>query len=272
MTAETEGPDPTASLLAFFGSEAHRMRTEAGWSQQETAKKALATQAMISYIESAKRVPSAELAAGLDAAFGTGGHFMRLHPLVLRYAYPSWFLPYVELEREAQSIRTFDMQLIPGLLQTEDYARAIFRVARSYTLNDLVAARMSRQSIFEREDRPRVWFVIDEQALRRPIGGAAVMRAQLTRLLQAGEDPSTVIQVIPASVAEHPGLNGPFTLLGFDEGEDVLYVDAFTQGRMGLGKEEVAHAAHSYDLLRAVALSHEASAELIAARLEEFSR
>ncbi|MDH6137367.1 transcriptional regulator with XRE-family HTH domain [Kitasatospora sp. MAA4] len=272
MTAETEGPDPTTSLLAFFGSEAHRLRTEAGWSQLETAKKAFATQAMISYIESAKRVPSAELAAGLDVAFGTGGHFMRLHPLVLRYAYPSWFLPYVELERDASSIHTFEAQVVPGLLQTEGYARAMFGAVRPDNLDDLVAARLSRQAVLEREDRPRAWFVIDEQVLRRAIGGPAVMAGQLERLLKAGAHPRTVIQVIPERVTAHAGLAGPFTIMGFTEGVDVLYVDGYSQGRLGTDASEVAGATHAYDLLRAVALSPEESAELIGARLEDLSR
>lgn len=272
MTAETDVPDPTSSLLAFFGSELRRIRIKAGMSQEAAAKAAHTTQSMLSKVEGGKRVPSADLARDLDTAFGTDGHFGRLHPLVIRYAYPSWFLPYVELEHDSTDMRVFESQIIPGLLQTEDYARAMLSAVRPDNLNDLVAARMTRQSILEREPAPRTWFVIDEQALVRPIGGKAVMAQQLERLLSAGQAARTVIQVIPRAVAAHPGVAGPFRLLGFDEGADVLYVDGFSQGRIALDAAEVADAARAYDLLRAAALSPEASAELIGAHVKELTR
>ncbi|WP_431784766.1 helix-turn-helix domain-containing protein, partial [Streptomyces chumphonensis] len=213
MAVEIEGPDPSSSMLAFFGSELRRLRTEAGLSQGETAKRAHTTQSMISKLEAAQRVPSEELTRDLDTALNTDGHFTRLHPLVLRYAYPQWFLPYVELEREATSICSFQCQVIPGLLQEEAYARPLLECGRPDNIDDLVAARMSRQAILEQVDRPRVWFVIDEQVLRRRIGGRRVMEEQLKRLLRAGEEPRTVIQVVPERVAAHPGVEGAFTVL-----------------------------------------------------------
>jgi transcriptional regulator with XRE-family HTH domain len=267
MTAETDGPDPTASLLAFFGTELTRIRTERGLSQEKLAKLAHTTQSMISKVEAAKRVPSEALARDLDVALKTGGHFGRLYPLVIKHAYPSWFLPYVELERDATSIRSFQGQVLHGLLQTEDYARAMLSAVRADNLNDLVAARMSRQEVFARDIRPRCWFIMDEYVLLRRIGGRDVMRQQLERLLKVGEEPRNVIQVVPRDVAAHPGLSGPFAVLAFDEGPDVLFVDGFSQGRIALDANEVAEGCRTYDLLRAVALSHEASADLIGTHL-----
>ncbi|MEU2869592.1 helix-turn-helix transcriptional regulator [Streptomyces olivoreticuli] len=267
MTVEADRPDPNASMLAFFGSEALRMRTKAGWSQEKTAKEALSTQAMISYVENAKRVPSKELAASLDAAFRTDGHFGRLHPLVMRYAYPKWFVRYVELEQAAKTIRSFQVHIVPGLLQTEDYVRAMFEAVRPDNLDGLVAARMSRQALLQGDIR--CWFVIDEHAFLRFIGGRDVMRAQLARLLTAGQRPRTVIQVIPRTVPAHAAMAGPYTLLSFDEGTDVLHVDGFSQGRTTAEASEVAGAAHVYDLLRAVALSPKDSADLIRSHLKE---
>ncbi|WP_043471040.1 helix-turn-helix transcriptional regulator [Kitasatospora sp. MBT66] len=272
MTVETDAPDPTSSLLAFLGSEILRLRTERGWSQGTLAREAHTTQAMISYLESAKRVPTEDLVRDLDVVFATGGHLGRLLPLVLRYAYPSWFLPYVQLEHDSKSMRVFESQIVPGLLQTEGYARAMLTAVRPDNLDDLVAARMSRQALFEREVPPHAWFVVDEQALLRTIGGAQIMIEQLERLLDAGQQPRTVIQVVPASVVAHPGLAGPFTVMSFDEQPDVLYVDGFSQGRLALESIEVVEAGRAYDLLRAVALSPEASAELIGARVEELKR
>ncbi|GAA3868249.1 helix-turn-helix transcriptional regulator [Streptomyces lacrimifluminis] len=270
MTVETDpAPDPTKSLLAFFGTELTRLRTKAGLSQEQTARLAHTTQSMLSKVEAAKRVPSLDLARDLDVALKTDGHFARLHPLVISYAYPSWFLPFVELEREAVSIRSFQSQILSGLLQTEEYARSMLVAVRPDNLDDLVAARMTRQEIFEREDRPRTWFIVDEYVLMRHIGGESVMRGQFERLLEAGQHPRTVIQIIPRTVVEHPGLAGPFTVLGFDEGPDVLFVDGFSQGRTALGQDEVAEGIRAYDLLRAVALSPDASAELIRRHLKE---
>ncbi|MEV3870015.1 DUF5753 domain-containing protein [Streptomyces sp. NPDC049906] len=271
MTVEKVEPDPTTSLLAFFGAEVLRLRTERGMSQATLAAKALATQAMISYVERAKRVPSRELAEGLDHALRTGGHFVRLYPLVIRYAYPSWFLPYMELEREAVSFRSFEGQLVHGLLQTEGYARAVLTSARPDNLEDLVAARMSRQHVFERNLPPRAWFVVDEYVLIRHVGGQEVMRGQLEKLLRAGESLRTVIQVIPRDTVVHPGLSGSFALLGFDEGADILYSDGFSQGWAATDPAEVASAAHAYDLLRAVALPPDESADLIGRHLKGLS-
>ncbi len=207
---------------------------------------------------------------GRDTALNIDGHLARLHPLVLRYAYPQWFLPYVELEAAANSMRVFESQIVPGLLQIEDYARAMLTAVRPDHVGDLVAARMSRKGVFEREDRPFTWFIIVEQALDRPLGDSSTMVEQMRCLLHAGEEPRTVIQVVPKHVAAHPGLAGPFTVLSFSENPDVLYVDGFSQGRMGLDVTEVAGAIRAYDLLRAVALSHEDSADRIGVYLKRY--
>ncbi|MGK5639582.1 helix-turn-helix domain-containing protein [Streptomyces sp. URMC 126] len=270
MTEENESlPDPTSSLLAFFGSELYRIRKAAKKSQSQAARMAHTTQAMISYIEGAKRVPSEALAHDLDAAFGTDGHFGRLYPLVIKFAYPSWFLPYVEMERQATSLSIFNNQLIPGLLQTEAYARAVLAGGRPDSLEDLVAARITRQDVFERETPPHAWFILDEYALTRAYPGRPAMRKQLQHLLTVGGRPRTVIQVVPRDAPPHPGVNGSFNLLSFDNGTDVLHIDGVVRGRMSADPEEVIAASRSYDLIRAVALSPRESAELIQTHLKE---
>ncbi|KNB52911.1 helix-turn-helix domain-containing protein [Streptomyces caatingaensis] len=271
MAAETDTPDPTSSLLAFFGSELRRVRLAEGKSQSETAKLAHTTQAMISYVESAKRVPSEELARDLDLAFGTGGHFGRLYPLVIKFAYPSWFLPFVQFERDASSIRSFQPQVIPGLLQTEEYAREVLASGRPDSLDDLLAARMTRQDLFERDTPPRTWFVMDDYALTRAFMPPKIMKGQFQHLLQAADRPRTVIQVVPRDAPPHPGLAGPFTLLSFDEGSDVLHVDGYSQGWTVLDAGRISEAAHAYDLIRATALSPRASADLINTYLKELA-
>jgi hypothetical protein len=173
------------------------------------------------------------------------------------------------LEANATSIRSFQSQLIHGLLQTEDYARTVLDAFRPDNLDGLLAARMTRQLVLEKPDRPYAWFIMDEQVLRRKLGEPEMRRGQFERLLRAGEEPRTVIQVVPDKVPAHPGLEGPFTILSTDEGPDVLHVDGFSQGRFTADKAELGYATRAYDLLRSVALSHEDSAELIGKYLEE---
>lgn len=259
-----------SSLLTFLGGRLRKARLERGWSQGVTAQKAHSTGAMISYVENAKRVPTEQLTIDLDVAFETD-FFHEFYPLLMECTYPDWFRPYVELEQSATAIRVFDSQVVSGLLQTEDYARAVLSSRRPACVEDLVVARMSRQLIFERPDPPRLWVVLDENALGRPIGGTATMRRQLEYMIQASEDPRVVIQVIPRSVTSHPGLEGPFTLLSFAEGDDVLYVDGFSQGRAALSRDEVVDARHAYDLLLGLAASPAQSVETIRNYIKEYT-
>lgn len=268
MTAELEGRDPAQSVLGFFGAELRRMRMKAGWSQAALAARLYCTDSLLSKIEAAKRMPSEELAQRCDEVFETDGHFARLWPLVISYAYPAWFRPFIELEEQASAIRSFQHSLIPGLLQTEEYARAVLAGGRPENLDALVFARIHRQRILTRPEPPRLWVVLDERALRRRIGGPAVMRAQLARLLQAMETPRFVVQVIRSDVEVHPA-HSAFASLVFDEGPDVLYVEGFYEGQLRGEPEAVAMAQHVYDLLKSVALSPEASADLISIVMKE---
>ncbi|MFD4835484.1 Scr1 family TA system antitoxin-like transcriptional regulator [Streptomyces uncialis] len=299
MERDAGRPEEGKSLLAFLGARLRRHRLEKGWSQGKLASLAHTTGAMISYMENAQRVPSADLAHDLDQLFDTD-FFAEFLPFVLRYAYPSWFLPFIELERQARRHRVFEAQIIPGLLQTEDYARAMLAPVRLDNVDDVVAARLSRQVLFDRPEPPHTWFILDEQALRRHIGGPEVMAMQLERLLTAGQDPRVVIQVVPDEVPAHPGLAGAFTLLTLDQGKestgdglarssnksvegvsrkavkrpphDVLYVDGFFQGRTAVDPEEVSAASLSYDLLTSYALPPEASAGRIREHLKGLKR
>jgi transcriptional regulator with XRE-family HTH domain len=262
--------DPASSMLAFYGTEQRRLRTEAGMSQARLAKLAYCTPSLLCKIETAQRVPGEELAQRCDAVLNTGGHLSRLWPLVIRYAYPAWFRPFVDLEEQATAIQSFETRLIPGLLQTEEYARAVLAGARPDKLEELVASRLNRQRVLAREDPPHLWVVMDENALRRKLGGPVVMRAQLQRLLEAAEVPRIVVQVVPADVQAHPA-HHPFAVLSFDEGPNVLYVDGFYQGELRGEPEALAAAYRTYDLLRAAALPTDTSVNLIATVMRDLN-
>jgi hypothetical protein len=145
----------------------------------------------------------------------------------------SWFRAYVDLESAASMIRAYEGQLVPGLLQTEDYVRSVIHGALEDTPEETerrVALRMARQTLLERPEAPRLWVVMDEAALRRPVGGSKVMRAQLERLIRATEMPRVTLQVIRLRAGAHPGMVGAFSILRFADEDlpDVVYVEHLT--------------------------------------------
>ncbi|MGP3973578.1 helix-turn-helix domain-containing protein [Streptomyces sp. 8N114] len=272
MAAENalEG-DPKVSTLAYFGTELRIRREEAGLSQAKLGQRTFCTHSYVSRIESASRVPSEEFAQRCDDVLGTGGMFARLWPVVIEHAYPDWFRPFVELEKDAVSIWDFENQVVPGLLQTEEYVRAVFEGGRSHHAQELIAARLTRQHILEQESPPEIWTILDESVLRRPIGGPLVMRHQLDHLLAWAAVPSVVLQVLPFAAGAHAGLRGAFAGLSMGEGDgpDVVYVEDIARGHVLAGPGDVHAARRAYDLLMADALSPKASVDLIAATAKE---
>jgi transcriptional regulator with XRE-family HTH domain len=150
---------------------------------------------------------------------------------------PPWFRTYMDLESAATVIRTYQGQLVPGLLQTADYARAtvagMLPPSSPEEIERRVTLRLARQQILTQPDGPRLWAVVDEAALRRPVGGEQVLREQLERLIDAARLPSVVLQVLPLSVGAHPAITGPFTILRFAEQElpDIVYVEHLTNAQ-----------------------------------------
>jgi hypothetical protein len=145
-----------------------------------------------------------------------------------------WFQFYLGLEAAANLIRTYEVQFIPGLLQTREYARAVVQLAHSPSagleVERRVDLRLKRQRVLSQAHPPQIWAVIDEAALRRPIGGYAVLKAQLQALIEATEMPNVRIQILPFEVGGHAGSGGAFTILRFPEGDlpDIVYVEQLT--------------------------------------------
>ncbi|SDI22363.1 Helix-turn-helix domain-containing protein [Sinosporangium album] len=156
---------------------------------------------------------------------------------------PSWFETYVGLEGAATSIRNYEVQFVPGLLQTEDYARAVvglgFPDGPADEVERRVRLRMARRQILDRPDAPHLWVLIDEAVLRRPLGGPEVMRKQVRRLVEDANRPNVTVQVIPFSVGGHSAAGGPFSVLRFDEPDlpDVIYLEQLTSS-VYLDKQE----------------------------------
>lgn len=171
----------------------------------------------------------------------------------------------VEFETEAARIHTFESLLVPGLLQTADYAAAIFRggvVIDEAVIERYVQARLARQRILDRDDPPTLWAVIDEAALTKHVGGPAVMRRQLHHLAEMAARPYIGIQVLPDAVGAHAAMNGPFTILSYanSDDSDLVYVETGAQGDLYMeSPEEVVRYTLRYDHVRASALSADAS-------------
>lgn len=146
---------------------------------------------------------------------------------------PEWFQVYVGLEEAAKLIRTYEVQFVPGLLQTEEYVRAIATRHLSVSPEEVerrVSLRMTRQQVLTRHNPPRLWAVIDEAALRRSVGGRDVMRGQLERLIEASKLPNVTLQVLPFSVGSHSAEAGAFTILRFPDSDmpDIAYLEQLT--------------------------------------------
>ncbi|WP_225839903.1 helix-turn-helix transcriptional regulator [Streptomyces sp. NK08204] len=261
--------DPTASPLDYYGWELRRHREAHGLTQGQLGDIIFCTGSLVGQIETTKKIPTREFSERVDAALGTDGLFSRLVGLVLRSQLPTWFQPYAEMEARATYISTYQAQLVYGLLQTEEYARAVLATGMPDDLDGLVAARMERQRILEREQPPLAWAILDEAVLLRPIGGPDVMRRQLARLLEFTGHRWMHIQVLPNSAGEHASLAGSFNLLRFDDDPDIVYTEDLISGHMTANPDTVREAALRYARLQAAALSVEDSAALITRVMEE---
>jgi len=182
---------------------------------------------------------------------------------------PDWFEPYLGLESVATTMRTFDIQFVPSLLQTEDYARAVIWLGHQADsageIDDRVAVRLKRQDLLARQDPPRIWSVVDESVLRRPIGGPKAMRAQLHRLIEVARLPHMTIQVMPFARSGHAGESGSFTLLRFAESDlpDVVYIEHLTSAIYLEQRPDVEHYLGVMDRLSGLALTPAASMSLL---------
>ncbi|MGW3684044.1 helix-turn-helix domain-containing protein [Streptomyces prasinus] len=261
--------DPSASPLDYYGWELRRQREAHGLKQGQLGEIIFCTGSLICQIETTKKIPTRDFSERVDAALGTDGTFSRLIGLVLRSQLPSWFQPHAEMEARATYLSTYQAQLVYGLLQTKEYARAVLATGMPDDLDGLVAARMERQRILEREHPPLTWAVLDEAVLLRPIGGHEVMRRQLSHLLELTRHRWVHVQVLPDAAGEHASLAGSFTTMRFNDDPDVVYTEDLISGHMTANPETLREASLRYARLQAAALSVEESAALIARVMEE---
>jgi DNA-binding XRE family transcriptional regulator len=267
---------PTAGPLDFFGAEVRRWRNAAGMSQEQLGQRIGYSAALVGRVELGERSPSLDFAEGCDRTMpAADGLFGRLYELARHWegGYPSWFAEWVEAERRATTLRTWQPLLVPGLLQTPEYARALFLAWHGSDSDDqvdqLVNGRIERQAIFQREDPPSLWAVLDEGVLRRRIGSAPTMRGQLLHLLEVSERSTITVQVVPAEAGAHVGLLGAFSLAAFPNAPGIVYLDTPDQGQIMERPSAVAKISEIFDQARAEALPRGVSRDLIRKVAEE---
>src|SRR5215467_3558864 len=242
--ARSSIPDQNPTLLGRrLAVELTRYREAAGFSREEAARQLEWSTSTIFRIETGRSRPQPGNVRVLLELYGvTGPERDGLIRLAREARQPGWWhsfrdvLPnpyevFIGLEAGAASIRNFEPNVVPGLLQTEEYARQTLRNGPGELdredVERLVQVRLERQRILGREDRPRLWAVVDEAVIRRAVGGPEVMREQLRHLIESTEQGKTTLQVVPFGAGAHAGTTGPFVILEFPEATDpdVVYVE-----------------------------------------------
>lgn len=260
---------------AYFGQEVRFAREQRGLTQAQLAEQTGYERPYVTRVEGGTLLGSPQFAEACDRVFGTPGFFARLRERVSERTHPGWFIPYVNLEREATAILSFAPMTITGVLQTRDYAAAVFRQANPRDEPDAIMAqvenRLARREALRRSEPPLVWAVLHEAALRTVIDSRAVMAAQLANLLAEAESPHVVIQVSPFGKGTPAG-GLPFILLTRKSAPDVLYTETLNHGHVEESAAVVAAAQEKYDRLRAAAMPPEDSLAFIHDVMEEYSR
>jgi transcriptional regulator with XRE-family HTH domain len=253
MSTVQPGSEPPADTLGptvlrmVLGNQLHRLREAAGVTPDQAGYEIRASRSKISRMENGRVGFKERDVADLLTLYGITDEQARAGVLaVARQAntpgwwskygdiLADWFEAYLSLEGAASLIRSFELQFVHGLFQTEAYARAVTllgnKAAPAEEIDRRVSLRLKRQDLLTGPQPPRVWSVIDEAALRRPVGGRAVMRAQLNRLIEVAELPHVTVQVVPFGRGGHAAAGGSFTVLRFSEAElpDIVYIEQLT--------------------------------------------
>ena len=261
------------SPLRVFGAMLAYYRTRAGMTPEQLGARVFVSGSQIRKVEAGTRTPTEDLAKACEGVgeLGCNGALTELYEILgeklKRRAYPGWFAAWPDKEARARRLRSFELVVVPGLLQTEDYARAVLSTRVGATedeIDETVTARLARQQILERHEPPELWTILDEGVLRRPVGGSDVMHGQLTHLAAIARRPHIVIQVIPTAAGAHEGMRGgAFVIADFDDAATIAYQDTAVSGQIIEDASEADALAHTWDTLRLEALPRAASLSLI---------
>ncbi|SDC05684.1 helix-turn-helix domain-containing protein [Streptomyces prasinopilosus] len=274
MTQPSRDLEPVHSARDLYGVELRRQRRLIGLSLDRMSDIVNYSKTHLHGVETGERLPLPPLSEKLDVAFGTGELFQGLWGAVKREYTPRRFDHCLELEARAVRIQEFGASLIPGLLQTEAYMRALFTAGEpgmnSREIDGLVADRLGRQEILRRDCPPDFWWIIGEAALRQAVGGPTVMSGQLAALLPLVNTGHTTIQVSPFEADACALMSGTLILLTLPDNSITMYQEGAGYGESIDDREAVTRHVREYDLKKACALSPLESAALIETMLEKY--
>ena len=261
------------SPLKVFGQMLAFFRIRAGLTLDQLSALVYLSVSQLRKVEGGTRAPTDDLVTRCEAIpqLQCNGALRALYNSMADYLkvgiFPGWFRGWPQKETAAHRLRAFGLVVLPGLLQTERYARAILSTQAGATPDEVdedVAARLSRQSVFDRDRPLEYWAIIDEAALRRPVGSREIMREALTHLAEMARRPNIVVQVIPLEAGEHEGLRGgSFEIAEFEDAPDVAYQDSAVSGQIIEDQDAVKDLAHLWDALQRVTLPEAMSLRVI---------
>ncbi|MFH9550043.1 helix-turn-helix domain-containing protein [Streptomyces sp. NPDC017435] len=265
--------EPGTGVVGAFGRQLKLLRMRAGLDRVEFGKRVGYSAESVASFEQGRRTPQAKLIDRADEVLDAGGVLKALKEEVGRAQYPAFFRDMARLEAEAGELCAYDTLVVNGLLQTEDYMRAILSMRRPLldeeTIELRVTARLARQEIFNRWPAPLLSFVMEEPMLRKPLGGKAVLRGQLEHLLLMGDKRNVELQMMPLDREDNAGVDGPFTVITSKVGEQFVYAEVQGRSNLMTKREETSLAAARYGIIRSQALSPRESLDHIAKLLGE---
>ncbi|RST15180.1 XRE family transcriptional regulator [Streptomyces sp. WAC05374] len=261
----------------FYGAELKNRREAAKMTQQELGRKVFVSGGYIGQFEQAIRKPQLDVAARIDEVLQTDGFFERMcRQLINKSPYAEYFRAVAELEALATKICEFEPTVVPGLLQTADYARAVTVAANPFVseayVDEKVTARLARGRILSDATRPEYWVTLHENVLRVPVGGPAVMAAQLECVAALSRERAVLVTVIPCAAGAHASMMGSLKLMEFEDAPPTAYTETAFSGTLLDDPAVVKRVQRAYDLVRVAALSPEASLALIESAAEDLRR
>jgi transcriptional regulator with XRE-family HTH domain len=284
--ATSKGAKPPTVRLRRLAAELRRLRAEAELSREQVAAQTGVNEGTLYRLETARARPQRRTLLALLDLYGVseavrsdlldlsksadGQGWLRPYQSEL----PEEYAAYINFEAEARSVRNYESLFIPGLLQTEDYARAVITgtlpMASQPEVEQRVQARIERQELLTAERPLELWAIVDEAAVRRMVGGPGVMRGQLLHLLQAVDRPNITVQVITFDAGAHPGMPGSFVYMEFGEAADpeLVYIDTLAGDLFLEAEADLRRYSQMFDHLRATALSQSQTTDMISAVTE----
>ncbi|MGW5421358.1 helix-turn-helix domain-containing protein [Streptomyces sp. NPDC003943] len=275
MADAGKNKEPSMSPRAIIGAELRHARESRAMSQEALGEQVFVSGSYVGQMEAGTRRIRPEMAVQLDEVLGTNGFFERNCKAANKSKYPDHFAEAAEAEAEATAIKEFEPLLIPGLIQTPAYARALFRAYRPTASeadsDEFVEARIARGRLLDKPTSPLLWVVLGEAALRQKVGGAQVMAEALRHVATLARNNRLIAQVLPFSAGAHASLGGPLKLMTFEDAPPLAYLQGLGSGRLEDDPATVARHTLTCDLITAAALPPRESLALMESAMEDYA-